>query len=87
MHQLDYKHINPYHVQIPKKQAAIILGISVSELDRLRKSDPRCPKGHKRDPERLARVYFRLSDIYAYSEALIADSMPTESYQDAGNES
>lgn len=82
MHQLDYKHIDPHHVQISRKQAATILGVSPSELDRLRKSDNRCPKGFKRDKERNARVYFRLSDVYAYSEALIADSIPTESYQD-----
>lgn len=63
--------INPAFVQITKKEAANILGISITELDRRRKLDPDCPVGFKERPDRMAPVRFRLSDIYAYSQIVM----------------
>lgn len=65
------KFINPNYVQISKKEAASILGISIAELDRRRKADPDCPPGFKERDDRMAAVRFRLSDIYAYSDAVM----------------
>lgn len=72
---LDMNLINPAYVQITKQEAAKILGFSVTELDRRRKSDPRCPKGFKERDDRMAPVRFRLSDIYTYSEAIMATAV------------
>lgn len=69
-------HYDPQYIQITKKEAATILGISVSELDRRRKFDLRCPSGFKDRDAAMAPVRFRLSDIYAYSEAIMNDSIP-----------
>lgn len=66
--------VDPHYVQVSKQEAAAILCISVTEFDRMRKRDERCPQGFKRGTDRLARVYFRLSDVYAFSEALIEDA-------------
>lgn len=74
MNQLNPNIVNPAYVQISKKEAATILGISVTELDRRRKNDPRCPSGFKERDEKLAPVRFRLSDIYTYSEAIMDGS-------------
>lgn len=74
MSNLNPDLINPNYVQINKKEAAGILGISQRELDRRRKSDERCPNGFKERNERVAPVRFRLSDIYAYSEAIMKDA-------------
>jgi len=60
--------IDPQHVQVSRKEAASILGVSPSEFDRLRKTDPECPKGYKHGPARNSAVTWRLSDVYAYSE-------------------
>jgi hypothetical protein len=68
--------LNPAYVQIPKKEAATILGISVSELDRRRISDDRCPNGFKERDDKMAPVKFRLSDIYTYSEAIMNSAIP-----------
>jgi hypothetical protein len=57
MNNLNQKIINPAYVQIRKKEAAAILGISVSELDRRRTNDYDCPKGFK---ERDAYTYNKL---------------------------
>ena len=65
--------VDPKYVQIQRKQAAQILGVSATEFDRLRKEDPRCPKGHTRGTAKFSRVYFRLSDVYEYSEALMSE--------------
>ncbi|MDR5858177.1 hypothetical protein FZZ93_01255 [Halomonas eurihalina] len=63
--------LDPKYVQISRKEAARILGRSPTEFDRLRKMDPDCPTGFKTGTERGARVLFRLSEIYRYSEILI----------------
>lgn len=63
--------INPAYVQIGRKEAATILGKSPTEFDRMRKSDPNCPDGFTNGKGRTARVLFRLSDIYTYSEHLM----------------
>jgi hypothetical protein len=47
MNNLNQKIVNPAYVQIRKKEAAAILGISVSELDRKRTNDPGRPKEFK----------------------------------------
>lgn len=67
--------IDPTYVQIGRKEAAAILGISLTELDRLRKTDPRCPVGFKKTDNQMAAVKFRLSDVYVYSEAIMAGSV------------
>lgn len=74
MNQLNPNIVNPAYVQISRKEAATILGISEREFDRRRKSDPRCPSGFKERDDRNAPVRFRLSDIYTYSEAIMAGS-------------
>ena len=63
--------IDPRFVQISRTEAARILGRSPTEFDRMRKSDPECPKGFKDGSDRGARVRFRLSDVYAYSDTLM----------------
>lgn len=65
---------DPRYVQVTKSEAARILGRSVPEFDRLRRVDPRCPAGHKQTDARSAMVRFRLSDIYAYSDALMTQA-------------
>lgn len=64
--------LDPYYIQVSKQEAARIIGRSPTELDRLRKSDPDCPPGFKTGPDRFAKVMFRLSEVYAYSDLLIA---------------
>lgn len=71
--------VNPAYVQIGRKEAAAILGISPTELDRLRKTDPRCPVGFKKTTSQLAPVKFRLSDVYTYSVALMSEALPASS--------
>ena len=66
---------NPAYVQISKKEAAAILGFSERELDRRRKTDPRCPVGFKERHDRTAPVRFRLSDIYTYSETIMTTAI------------
>ena len=68
------KRFDPKYVQVSRKEAAAIIGRSPTEFDRLRKRDDRCPKGHKAGNGRMARVLFRLSDVYRYSEQLIKDA-------------
>jgi len=68
------KRFDPKYVQVSRKEAAAIIGRSPTEFDRLRKRDDRCPKGHKAGNGRMARVMFRLSDVYRYSEQLIEDA-------------
>lgn len=60
--------INPNYVQVGRKDAARILGMSLAEFNRLRQSDPECPKGFRNHEGRGAKVRFRLADIYRYSE-------------------
>ncbi|MDX1558724.1 MAG: hypothetical protein R3193_07455 [Marinobacter sp.] len=69
---------DPQYVQVSRKEAAAIIGRSPTEFDRLRKNDTRCPKGHKAGNGRMARVMFRLSDVYRYSEKLIEDAQSAE---------
>ena len=66
--------VDPQYIQVQRKQAAAILAVSPAEFDRMRIKDSRCPKGHTRGTEKFSRVYFRLSDIYAYSESLMTSS-------------
>ncbi|MHA7809671.1 MAG: hypothetical protein ACX933_07700 [Marinobacter adhaerens] len=78
MRQIKREMIDPTYVQINKKEAAAILGISAPELDRRRRTDPRCPTGFKERDERTAPVRFRLSDIYTYSETIMNDAIPAK---------
>lgn len=66
--RLTRETIDPRYVQIGRQEAAEILGVSPSEFDRLRKTDPNCPRGHRHGEARNSPVLFRLSDIYGYSE-------------------
>lgn len=63
--------LDPQYVQVSRKEAARILGRSTTEFDRLRMEDPECPKGFKESDHRQGRVYFRLSDIYEYSDRMM----------------
>lgn len=63
--------MNPQYVQITRTEAAKILGRSPAEFDRLRAEDDDCPKGFKEGNHRGARVRFRLSDVYRYSDVLM----------------
>ncbi|OHV12154.1 hypothetical protein [Kushneria phosphatilytica] len=54
---------DPHYVRIGRQQAAHILGLSLSEFDRRRRDDPRCPDGAKDSPARGSARLFRLSDI------------------------
>lgn len=76
--QLNPELIDPRFVQIQKRQAAEILGVSLAEFNRMRVNDPNCPKGHTRGDGRNARVFFRLSDIYTYSEFLMTGNQAAE---------
>lgn len=53
---------------IGKKQAIFLLDCSRATLDRLRKTDPAFPKGHKRLGKRNAQVKWIESDILAYMQ-------------------
>ena len=64
----------PAYVQVSRSDFAAIIGRSTSELDKLRKRDPRCPQGHKNGPGPRANVLFVLSECYAYSQLLISDA-------------
>ena len=75
MKNLNQQIIDPAYVQTRKKEAAAILGISVSELDRRRTNDSDCPKGFKERDDRMAPVKFRLSDVYTYSKLLMQRSV------------
>lgn len=75
-HVMNSATINPAYIQINKKDASQILGISVAELDRRRKTDKLCPTGFKSRDCQTAPVRFRLSDIYTYSEAIMANAIP-----------
>lgn len=79
----DLKTINPAYVQIGRKEAAAILGKSPTEFDRMRKSDPECPGGFTNGKGRTARVLFRLSDIYTYSEHLMQTAQPAPAVRQA----
>jgi len=70
--------VNPAYVQIGKKEAAAILGVSVSKFDQMRKEDPECPKGFTRGDQHNSPLFFRLSDMYTYSEALMQQSVPVD---------
>lgn len=76
MTAINPKIINPAYVQIGRKEAAAILGKSPTEFDRMRKTDPACPGGFTNGKGRTARVMFRLSDIYTYSEHLMQTGKP-----------
>lgn len=65
---------DPRFVQVSRREAAAIIGRSPTEFDRLRKKDKRCPKGYKTGEGIAARVMFRLSEVYKYSEALLEDA-------------
>jgi hypothetical protein len=62
-------------VQIGKKEAATVLGISVAELDRKRANDSEYPKGFRKQYNKMALVRFRLSDVYTYSEHLMQNAV------------
>jgi len=65
---------DPRYVQISRAEFSAIIGRSTSELDKLRKRDPRCPKGHKNGGGPRANVLFVLSECYEYSQLLIDDA-------------
>jgi hypothetical protein len=65
---------DPKYVQITRAEFASIIGRSISELDKMRHRDPRCPQGHKAGPGPKARVLFILQDCYDYSALLIAEA-------------
>lgn len=67
---------NPTYVQISKPEAAEILGITIEEFENRRLSDNRCPKGFKDQENWMDPMRFRLSDIYAYSEAIMNTANP-----------
>ena len=75
----DYKQFDPRYVQISRKEACTILGVSMSRFDEMRTTDPACPTGFKTGKARSCPVLFRLSDIYAYSEHLMAEMSEFES--------
>ncbi|WP_010322980.1 hypothetical protein [Marinobacterium stanieri] len=72
----ELQHVNPQFVQVGRTEAAKILGLSPTEFDRRRKTDPDCPAGFKERDDQFARVRFRLSDIYAYSEIIMNKAIP-----------
>ena len=72
-YKVVYK-FDPKYVQVSRTEFAQIIGRSVSELDKIRKRDPRCPKGHKNGPGPRANVLFVLAEVYQYSELLINDA-------------
>lgn len=65
---MDEMKLDPRYVQIRKREAAEIIGVSLTEFDRLRNSDPDFPVAYKHGTRRNSPVTFRLSDIYRYSE-------------------
>jgi len=67
-HKLTAETVDPRYVQITRKEAAKILGVSMATFSRLRVGDPKCPKGYRHGKARNAPVTFRLSDIYEYNE-------------------
>lgn len=73
-HELTSRMIDPTYVQVRRKDAAQVLGVSAAEFDRLRKEDPMCPKGFQIGSGRNSPVMFRLSEIYAYSEYRISQA-------------
>lgn len=68
IHKLNKDTIDPKYVQISRKEAAEILGVSIATFNRLRDEDPECPRGFRYGNARNGPVNFRLSDIYEYSE-------------------
>lgn len=68
IHKLNKDTIDPKYVQISRKEAAEILGVSIATFNRLRDEDPNCPRGFRFGNARNGPVNFRLSDIYEYSE-------------------
>lgn len=73
MHQSRF---DPTYVQISKPEAAGILGITIEEFENRRLSDPRCPRGFKDQENWMDPIRFRLSDIYAYSDAIMKSANP-----------
>jgi len=76
MKTLNPNIVNPAYVQISKKEAATILGMSVSGFDQLRNKDPRCPQGFSHSKAHNAHLFFRLSDVYTYSELRMSEAFP-----------
>ena len=72
-YKVSYKY-DPKYKQISRSEFADIIGRSTSELDKLRKRDPRCPKGHKNGAGPRANVLFVLAEVYEYSQLLIDDA-------------
>ena len=68
-----YKLYDPQYVQISKTMFALIIGRSNSGLDKLRESDPRCPRGERTGKSQRSPVLFLLSDVYAYSKLLMEE--------------
>jgi len=68
VHELNKDTIDPRYVQISRKEAAKILGITMSTFNRLREDDPQCPTGFRYGNARNGPINYRLSDIYEYSE-------------------
>ena len=70
----NFENFDPSYVQISRKEFAQILGRSLSDLDRLRREDPRCPQALKRGNIPQSPVFFILKDCYTYSKLLIDDA-------------
>ena len=72
--------MDPAYIQVSRKEAAKVIGRSVAEFDRLRKSDPQCPQGFRNGQNSMCPLYFRLLDVYEYSQLLMerAQSPATE---------
>lgn len=67
---------DPRYVQISSHEAAEILGITTEEFHNRRRSDKRCPTGFIESGQWMEPMRLRLSDIYAYSEHIMASSTP-----------
>lgn len=67
-HKLNAESLDPRYVQISRQQAAEILSVSMATFNRLRVSDPHCPKGYRHGEKRNSPVTFCLADIYEYNK-------------------
>jgi len=69
---------DPDYVQISIREAAEVLGVSLEQLNELRRTDENCPDGFKSPQNWLGPIKFRLSDVYQYSKYLMAESEPVK---------
>ncbi|PAU81123.1 hypothetical protein CK501_06065 [Halovibrio salipaludis] len=69
---------DPDYVQISIREAAEVLGVSLQQLDELRRTDENFPDGFKGQHNWLDPIKFRLADVYQYSKYLMAESKPVK---------